>query len=51
MKKELVRLKESGLYSALSWDLRDPGGRFISTTWVKKAKNIDGVKTCRARLV
>ena len=36
MKKELERLKEFGLYSALSKDLRDPGGRFITTTWVKK---------------
>ena len=51
MKKEFERLKEFGLYSVLSKDLRDPGGRFITTTWVKTAKIVDGVKACRARLV
>ncbi len=39
MKKELERLKEFGLYSVINKDSRDPGGRFIPTTWMKKAKS------------
>ena len=51
VRKELDNLRDAGLYQAVKPEDADPNGRFITTTWVKKAKMVDGEKVCRARFV